>query len=399
MLSSARKRLVIVFVFFFCAVIAAVKFGPVSKGQSVPDGTSGPVITATDQDSITTDVDGDGRADPGDTVQYTVIISNTGADATGMSFIDTLSPNMTIVGGSLTVTPITIADTYTATGNVRITTPDGATDLLANDINPATGTSSGLTVTTGTFSSTNCPACGNVVITANDGSFAYNPPAGFEGTDTFTYTVNGFGGATSTGTATITVSGMIWFVNSAAAAGGNGTLLLPFNCLVGAGCFNGSANDPGDNIFLYTGNYTGGLTLKNTQRIIGQAATASLISVTGLTLAPNSDALPATGGVAPTVTTAIAATSAFTLGTGNTMRGFNIGTVTAFHITGSNFGTLTVADMGMSGNGGLLNLTNGTLAATFGGLVSGLSPAQGIVLSSVGGSMTAAGTTVSNPTT
>src|SRR5262249_1261830 len=129
----------------------------------------------------------------------------------------------------------------------------------------------------------------------------YNPPPGFEGTDTFTYTVSN-GSATNTGTASITVSGMIWFVN-ASAPPGDGRLTSPFNCFVGAGpCFSNSANDPGDNIFLYLGPYTGGITLKNDQKLIGQGASTTLAGIAGITLAPNSDALPALNNNPSTVT-------------------------------------------------------------------------------------------------
>ena len=38
--------------------------------------------------------------------------------------------------------------------------------------------------------------------------------AGFEGVDTFTYTLNDGEGNTDTATVSITVSGMIWFINN-----------------------------------------------------------------------------------------------------------------------------------------------------------------------------------------
>ncbi len=232
MLLSNRKRLITVFVFIFCSVIALAKFGPSgSAGSRIA--MLVPTITATDQDSIFTDVDMDGRADPGDTILYTVVINNGGTDATGVSFTDTLDPNMTVVSGLGQCLSDHDGRYISATGNVRIQVPDGATDLLGNDINPATGNNTGLTATAETKSSASCTGgCSNNVVIATNGSFSYNPPPGFEGADTFTYTVTD-GAATSTGTATINVSGMIWFVDAAAAAGGDGRLTSPFNCLVG----------------------------------------------------------------------------------------------------------------------------------------------------------------------
>ena len=98
MLSFTRKRLVIALVFFCCALFALAKFASTGKA-GVGSTMLVPSLTANNQDSITTDVDGDLRADPGDTVQYTVTINNAGTDATGVSFMDTLDANMTLVGG------------------------------------------------------------------------------------------------------------------------------------------------------------------------------------------------------------------------------------------------------------------------------------------------------------
>ena len=117
---------------------------------------------------------------------------------------------------------------------------------------------------------------GTVTLNSN-GTFAYNPNPGFEGNDTFSYSVsNGFGSAT--GTATLSVSGMVWFIDNSAGCGGDGRIGSPFNTLAAFEAINGNggAGHPaaGDNIFLYAaggGDYTGGVTLENNQRLIGQA--------------------------------------------------------------------------------------------------------------------------------
>src|SRR4029434_8610992 len=107
-----------------------------------------------------------------------------------------------------------------------------------------------------------------------------------------------------TGRVSITVSDTIWFVDASAGGGGNGTQASPFNCLVGPGCFDTvAADDPGDTIFLYSGNYTGGLTLLNNQKLVGQGASAPLASITGITLPSGSAAFPSTGGANPIITT------------------------------------------------------------------------------------------------
>src|SRR4030095_6410952 len=116
-------------------------------------------------------------------------------------------------------------------GNIRIQVP--APGVLANDqdfdaVGPA------VSVTAGTFLSAQN---GNVTINA-DGSFSYNPAPGFEGSDSFTYTLNDNDTPNNTDTATvsITVSGMIWFINNNAAscltlAAGCGRLTNPFSTL------------------------------------------------------------------------------------------------------------------------------------------------------------------------
>ena len=349
-----------------------------------------PTIAATMVDTIFTDVDGDGRADPGDTLEYTVVISNTGTDATGMVFSDTIDSRTTFVGGSVNTSPIAFDDSgYTASGNVRITV-SAASGVLTNDIDPDTGNNTGLTASAGVTSAQG----GNVAMSAN-GGFSYNPAPGFTGTDTFTYTVTDAGGATGTGTVTFNVSGMIWFVNAAAGGGGDGRLTTPFNCYTGVGCFSAVAvDDPGDNIFLYSGAYTGGNTLLANQRLIGQGAGATLSTITGITPPTGSDALPATGGARPTVTTTVAATNAINLGSGNTLRGFNIGNTTAADISGTGFGTLTATEMDLNGTGSPLILTTGTLAATFDSLTAtSAAGGPGVGLTGVGGTLTVSGTT------
>ncbi|HKO45459.1 MAG TPA: Calx-beta domain-containing protein, partial [Pyrinomonadaceae bacterium] len=364
---------------------------------SAPAAMLVPTITASKVDALFTDVNGDTNVDPGDTLEYTVTIQNTGTDATGVTFTDTIDAHTTLVGGSVNTSPIAFDDpSYTATGNVQITIPAGS-GVLVNDIDPDTGNNTGLTASAGATSANG----GNVTMNAN-GSFTYNPAPGFEGTDTFTYTVTDPSGATGTGTVTFNVTGMIWFVNSALGANGDGRLSSPFNCLVGAGCYSASANGVGDNIFLYSSatTYTGGLVLKNNQRLIGGGASQSLSVITGLNPPSGSLALPATGGANPTVATAAAATDSITLAQGNTLRGFNIANSTDSDIAGSGFGTASITEMTLSGTGRALELINGTLSSSsLSSITVDTSPAQGILLQQVAGSLTIGGTTVTSSTT
>jgi hypothetical protein len=376
---------------------------------------TGPVITATKDDSFP-DPDNDGKALPGDTITYTVTVKNTGdANATGVTFNDSVDTNTTLVAGSVQTQPIANNDTYAVLGNVDIQ-PNAANGLLANDCDPDNGPGCSSTGLTPTGPSTTTQG-GNITINA-DGSFTYNPAPGFTGTDTVTYTVTDGSGKTDTAVATFNVAGMIWFVKSDAATNGDGRLTSPFNCLRGPLCFDstttgGAADDIGDNIFLYASatSYNGGLTLLNTQKIIGQGATGTLDGDAGVTLPPNSDPTFPTLNSNPTtvtITTVAASTNGINIAAGNsdTLRGFTVGNTTGAKIASPAsppalaFGTLSVSEVILNGTGQALNLDNGTLAATFVSIDSTTSGAQGINLDQISGSLTATnGTTITNPVT
>ncbi|MEQ1920908.1 MAG: Ig-like domain-containing protein [Pyrinomonadaceae bacterium] len=416
MLSFTRKRLVVVFVFVAIAVFAGLKFGTDSRAAKPQSSVvlGGPLITATMTAAPTTDVGSNGAfVNPGDTLEYTVTINNTGDPATGVVFTDNLTDaNLTLVPGSIKASPIASDETFPVTGNVRIQKSAGT--LLSNDIRPTTGNNTGLTITaigsdvSAPFSFTTTNG-GTVTAATGDGSFQYNPPPGFEGTagaaDSFTYTITDPDGLTGTGTVRFDVSGMIWFVDTSAATNGDGRLTSPYNCFVGAGCFDPTApDDPGDNIFLYTGGTnSGGITLLANQKLIGQGAGATLASIAGITLAADSDALPATGGTNPVITTGGA--NAITLGSGgNVIRGLNVGNTgsgTKIFSAGP-FGTVTIGntttpDVALSGTGKALDLTNGTFAATsaFSSVATTSSTTHGMQIVTVGGTVAFGSTSVS----
>ena len=344
-----------------------------------------PVVTATKTDALFTDVDGDNNADPGDTLKYTVTINASGEDATGVTFTDTVDPNTAFVAGSLTATPVAVNDSYQALGNVRIQVP-AASGVLANDflgLPAATITAPPVTSTNG----------GDVALNA-DGSFTYNPPAGFEGNDTFTYTLTNSEGSNNA-TVTIAVNGMIWFINNNASCPCDGRLTNPFNSLSSFNAVNiGGGNNPAanDNIFLYESaiDYVGPVTLLSGQRFIGQDASASLSAITGLTPPTFSDPLPATNSGNGVIVNITSATTGITVASNNTLRGFTGGNSTT-DILGTGFGTLTVSDVTLNGTGQAVNLSTGTLAATFISISSSGGP-NGIVLSDTGGSFTVTGT-------
>ena len=199
-------------------------------------------------------------------------------------------------------------------------------------------------------------------------TFRFRPTPGFEGPAGFTYTVsNGFG-TSEPATVSLTVGTPIWFVSAAAAEGGDGRFDAPFNSLQALDAVNdGTGDNPadGDLIFVYSGAYTGGLTLRPSQRLFGQLATASFNVVTGVTWPADAGPMPMMTGAAPTITTTDPGINGINLGQDNTLRGFTIGNVTGSALYGSDFGTLSIAEFGMVGTGQALNLTNGTLSGNF----------------------------------
>ncbi|MEE8477416.1 MAG: GEVED domain-containing protein, partial [Gemmatimonadales bacterium] len=64
-----------------------------------------PNIDVTKRDVLQIDNDGDGQADPSDTIEYAIVIANLGGGAaTGVTFNDTPDANTTLVAGSVTTT-------------------------------------------------------------------------------------------------------------------------------------------------------------------------------------------------------------------------------------------------------------------------------------------------------
>ena len=283
-----------------------------------------PSITAIKTDAFVGG-DGDGKADPGETIEYTTVIQNSGTDGTGVTFNDIIDANTTLVGGSLSVSPIGANDTFpvTVVGNVSIDSANLASPFSVTDndylgLNPAATivqVQSATTILSNTITTTTANS-GNVVMTvsgANMGKFTYDPPAGFEGTDTFTYILEDNSNATSaasnrTATVSINVSGMIWFINNNAGACSSscdGRLSHPYTSLGAFNTANGLSGglnpDNNDNIFVYESAtaYAGGVALRNGQKLIGQDATQSLYTITSLTPLTGSASLPAMNTSAP----------------------------------------------------------------------------------------------------
>ncbi len=164
-----------------------------------------PEIAATKQDSLVIDLNSDGEANPGDTISYTIIISNTGnGEATSLIFSDTLDSNLTLTD-TLQVSPLALDDIYTTTLNTNLTitatNPLTANDYVFDGVNTLVIDHTRYTILNFSGSTTQ----GGLVTDTLNGTFEYQPPTSFTGLDTFTYTLqNTTNTLTNTGLVNIT---------------------------------------------------------------------------------------------------------------------------------------------------------------------------------------------------
>ena len=365
-------------------------------------------ITATKNDGVLSTV----RKNPGDTVTYTNVITNNGpGDATNVSYTDPDDPNAPTNGATVTATAVAVNDTYPGTvlPNVGINTATSSNfSVVTNDFaGVAAGTPVDVTTLTLTYDAVTTNG-GSVVMQttgANIGKFAYTPPPGFTGNDTFTYKLSTASGtdANKTATVTIPVGGpVIWFVNNAGGAG-DGRIGSPYNSLSAFNAVNGVAGvaNPKANhfVFVYESGtaYTGPVTFLDGQQLIGQDATASIQSIAAASPPADSVALPSSfsgNGTLAKITSSGANHSVIlnSANGSNTVRGFTFGsTGTGSSISGTNFGALTLADLSFTDTatrtGQALALNNGSVSGTIANLVAS-SAVNGIALTSVTGSLT-----------
>jgi VCBS repeat-containing protein len=190
--------------------VTAVNDPPVATGQGVTtseDAAATIVLTATDTESpsltysiVTGPAGGTLGAVAGNNVVYTPAANFNGTDSFTFQANDgTVNSNAATV--AITVTPIN--DAPTAVSDTAVVVEDSGANVigvLANDT-AAPDVGETLTITAVTQG-----ANGTVVITGSGTALTYTPAAGFNGTDTFAYTISD-GTLTDTATVTITVTG------------------------------------------------------------------------------------------------------------------------------------------------------------------------------------------------
>jgi len=358
--------------------------------------------------TATFDANGKGRATPGGVIRYHNVVTNNGASTVpGVTFTDATPANTTLLANSTNVSPIAINDSYSGVGNTQLRAggSSGAqpevyhsNGAMANDREflgdtaRVTQVQSVATVVSGTITATT-PANGTVVMTVATGNFTYLPAVGFTGGDSFSYKIQDAGldgipgnadDLSDTATVAITISGKVWYVDGTAGTNGNGRSNSPFNNLTAVS----TASATGDTICLYTASYTGGLTLKNNQVLLGRSH-GFFSGVTSL--------LAASGGN-PTIA------GGLVLAIGNTIQGINLGNsanVGSYSLSGGTVGT-TVMNTVTSGQivntaGGAVNIaTGGDLNMVFSSISSTGSTAAGISLTACAGTFTVSAGAITN---
>ena len=305
---------------------------------------------------------------------------------------------VTIAVGERPFTPIEPAncqnDSYSATGNMGIG-HNAASGVLDNDSGPdlvVTAVQGGAVGVPRNSEQSGLGAVfGSVTVYAN-GRFNYDPPPGFTGNDTFSYTIDNDANDPQTCTVTITVSDMVWFIDNEAGGNNYGTLQNPFTSMTAFNTVNlGGINQPQNNdlIYLLQGSSYDetGINLRNGQQLIGQAINLNNV----MTPDTNSRDLPIANGAARTPHITAVSGNGINLAASNTVRGLNIGnTPLGYGMFGSSVGDLTINDVEISGNGGAIQITtSGNLGnnVTFDALSSRDAVGAAIDLTNLNGTM------------
>ena len=183
-------------------------------------------------------------------------------------------------------------DAYAAIGNTQLAAggaaPTGtvaartaAAKVLDNDSDP--DGSGSLSVVVPAPNGPQPTSQGGSYVMQPDGRFVYDPPAGFVGTDTFTYTATDGTNTTPAATVRITVRNRVWYVDNRLAGAGTGTSRSPFSSLAPVAGASGGPDGPCTgtgptlscdwvHLASTTTPYQGPLVLEDGERLVGQGA-------------------------------------------------------------------------------------------------------------------------------
>jgi hypothetical protein len=315
-------------------------------------GVPQPNISATLTDSFIDTSPADGRADPGSIVTYTAVIKNTGASATGVNFIDTISPYTTLIGGSINSSPRATVDSYNATQDTVLDTAAASLPtVVANDAGtpaPTVGGVVGCADVTAPFTCNTTQVGGSVTLNT-DGSFTYTPPTGFTGTDDFTYTATNGLAPDDTAKVTLTVGCGAITVNNPPT--NSGTVNSPFSQT-----FTQTGGVGTTNFTLNSGTLPTGLTLHTSGVLDGTPTVTGSFPITVKATDSNGCV-----GVGPTYTLTINQPPTITSANNVT---FKVGAPGSFTVTTTGFPTnasMAISESGaLPGGVTLVNNNDGT---------------------------------------
>jgi hypothetical protein len=324
-----------------------------SFGQSGV-GTHGPAVFSIASGAlpagVTLSASGVLSGSPSQTGSFTITVKVTdanGCSGTGASY--TLNVGPRVVGEAYT----DVANTQLAGGGTPPSTPTVvASAVSANDSSD----------TAITYALVTGPSHGTMTSFNPDGTFLYTPDAGNLLTDSFSYTATS-NGVSTLGTATISFSAKVWYVDSGFAGSADGRSNTPFTTLTAAA---GVATSASDIIYVSKGSgpTTGSYTMIGGQQLIGAGATLAaggVLTVTGA--AANTPTLTGTLTLASNVTVAgidVSTGSAPAI-TGSGVAGIN---VSARNVTTTTGVPLTLAGTGNSGTVALTQVNaNGASSA------------------------------------
>ncbi len=274
---------------------------------------------------------------------------------------------------------------FVAAGGLLVDAADAA-DVAGNAAYTpvlTVGAINSVTPVAGTITTT-ITGVGTIVANSATGAFTLDPAAGVTGNVSFTYTVcdSGDGSPASqcsaAATASFDIAGpQIWFVNTAVATTGNGTLTHPFKTLAEADAVDGD----GDGVFVYSGTTVTGLQLNSGEYLVGQAASGSFDSAFGITPPTTTIARPTLAGSPVTIGGTV------TLASNAKLQGVSISSAAAPGLVGAgSINNVTVSETSVTTTTGTaVSLTNavGTYSLSS---VSTNGAASGILIDGVGAS-------------
>jgi hypothetical protein len=324
----------------------------------------------------------------------TIVSNDQGNTGSGgaKSDIDTVAITVNAVNDA----PVAAAKNFNVGTNLTV----NLSGLFGGASDPDDGDNNGAFVTTYTLASvtaggaTPCTGCTISNLNGAAGSVDVDPPADTTGALTLNYTLSDGTATSAAQTITLTISGpTVWFVDNATGLDTNkGTMGSPFKTLTKVSTVDAT----GDGIFLYSGTYAAGITLKASEKLVGQPTTGTTFdSVFGLTPPAGTLARPALATGSVTVQNTV------TLASSVLVRGLALSTSTNIGLSGA--GGLTGVDVAQTsittttGTTLLLNNVAGTVTLTD---LDKNGSGTGISLTTVGAAVTVpAGATIAGTDT